>query len=90
MGYESAMGLYPNPETRDPKPDLEPLNPKRRPQVYYMGYESAMGLGGAQSTNSSVLAKEVEGLTGVSDLAFGSIHGLAIVRSSLFIGGSAK
>ena len=51
-------------------------------EVYYMGYESAVGIGGNQATTSSVFAREIEGLTNIEMLAIGSIHAAALVRTT--------
>ena len=51
-------------------------------EIYYMGYESSVGIGGNQATSSVSFPKEIEGLTNVEMLAIGSIHAAALVRTS--------
>jgi alpha-tubulin suppressor-like RCC1 family protein len=53
-------------------------------EVYVCGRESATGLGGSagRDKGNPAAPKEVEGLIGVSTVAFGSIHGIALISST--------
>jgi len=55
-------------------------------EIYYMGYESSIGIGGNQAASSVTFAKEIEGLTNVEMLTFGSIHAAALVKTNAHVG----
>ena len=83
---------YAMPGARYPRRDCECVCPRLTVpppgQVYAFGRESALGLGGSAATSASnpVAPKEVEGLTGCSQLALGNIHAMALFNSTADLG----